>query len=211
MSVLQSENEARAFVAERCNTPDFARLDAFVLRLRQANRYQNLVSQKSLDAVWLRHLADSAQLLDHVPRETSPWLDLGTGAGLPGLVLAIMQPLRSFILVESRNLRTQWLIETTADLNIKNCKVLAADVRKVPRFDAAVISARAFAPLNRLVAQSARFSTTATCWVLPKGRSAAQEVEALTPALRGMFHVKQSVTSQEAGIVLGTGKVEMAT
>lgn len=210
MSALRTEDEARAFVAGRCDHAAFRRLELFVKRLARGNRHQNLVSQSSFEAAWLRHIADSAQLLDYVPRETSPWLDLGTGAGLPGLVLAIMQPARSFVLVESRNLRIQWLRETINVLNIDNCEVQGADVRTVPRFDAAIISARAFAPLDRLIAQSARFSTTATRWVLPKGRSAAQEVAALAPELRSLFHVKQSVTDPEAGIVLGAGKVEVA-
>lgn len=209
MSALQSEDEARAFVADRCELADFGRLERFVARLISANERQNLVSRKSLEKIWLRHIADSAQLLDHVPRETSPWLDLGTGAGLPGLVLAMIQPARRIVLVESRNLRIQWLKEAIENLRIGNCQIIASDLRNAPRFDAVIISARAFAPLDRLIAQSARFSTAATHWVLPKGRSAAQEVEALSPSLRSMFHVKQSVTSQEAGIVLGFGKVEM--
>lgn len=211
MSTLQSEDEARTFVADRCDAADFGRLEQFVARLKSANELQNLVSRASLEKVWLRHIADSTQLLDHVPRETSPWLDLGTGAGLPGLVLAMIQPTRRFILVESRNLRIEWLTETIENLRIQNCKLIASDLRNVARFDAAIISARAFAPLDRLVAQSARFSTADTRWVLPKGRSAAQEVAALPSLLRAMFHVKQSVTSQEAGIVLGTGKVEITT
>lgn len=209
MSALQSEEEARAFVANRCEAADFVRLEEFVARLNFANEGQNLVSRASLEHVWLRHIADSAQLLDHVPRETFPWLDLGTGAGLPGLIVAVVQPARHFILVESRNLRIQWLTEIIDSLRIRNCRLVGSDLRNVAPFDAAIISARAFAPLDRLIAQSARFSTVATRWVLPKGRSAAQEVENLPPSLRAMFHVKQSVTSHEAGIVLGTGKVEM--
>lgn len=210
MSILQSEDEARTFVANRCGAKAFSNLEELASRLSSANEKQNLVSRRSLNDLWLRHIADSAQLADHVPRETTPWLDLGTGAGFPGLVLAIMQPDRPFSLVESRKLRAQWLTATVEALRVQNCKVLALDVGSVSRFDAAVISARAFAPLNRLVAQSARFSTAATRWVLPKGRSAAQEVEALPAPLRSMFHVKQSVTAKEAGIVLGIGKMEMA-
>lgn len=210
MSILHSEDEARAFVADRCEKTDFARLIELVALLSSANQRQNLVSRTSLGALWLRHVADSAQLLDHVPRETSTWLDLGTGAGFPGLVLAIMQPHRPFVLVESRSLRIQWLNEIIGTLGVGNCQLIASDLRNVTRFEAQVLSARAFAPLDRLVAQSARFSTTRTRWVLPKGRSAAQEVQALPQPLRSLFHVKQSVTSSEAGIVVGTGKVEMA-
>lgn len=186
-------------------------LERFAVRLAEANQLQNLVSRSSLEAIWVRHIADSAQLLDHVSRGTSTWLDLGTGAGFPGLVLAIMRPDRSYILVEARTLRSHWLRETIACLELRNCEVHGCDIRAVPDFGAGVISARAFAPLPRLIAQSARFSTAATRWVLPKGRSAAQEIAALPASLRSMFHVEQSVTDREAGIVVGTGQVEVIT
>lgn len=210
MTLIQSEEEARSFVAARCATEDFQRIERFVTLLERANQSQNLIAHSSFVSVWQRHIADSAQLLDHVPRETAPWLDLGTGAGPPGLMLAIMMPGRPFVLVESRNLRIRWLREVVAELAVTNCTVEGAYLRVVATFDAAVISARAFAPLHRLVAQSARFSTTQTHWVLPKGQSAAKEVQALPEILQPMFHVKQSVTDREAGIVLGVGKVEVA-
>lgn len=209
MRVLGCEEEARTFVAERCEAASLHCLERFVTRLGQANQRQNLVSRSSLGAIWMRHIADSAQLLDHVSRETSPWMDLGSGAGFPGLVLAIMRPDTAFVLVEARNLRIQWLSQTVTDLALHNCEIRGCDLGVVPNLEAGAISARAFAPLPRLVAQSARFSTAATRWVLPKGRSAAQEVAALPAPVRSMFHVKQSVTDPEAGIVVGTGQVEV--
>lgn len=207
--MIASEEQARAFVAERSDAVALARLESFIARLRIANETQNLVSRASLDGVWRRHIADSAQLLDHVPRETSPWVDFGSGAGLPGLVVAAIQPDRRVFLVESRKLRTAWLSEMIQELELRNCSVLAGDASRVNVFDAQVISARAFAPMDRLIALSARFSTSSTRWVLPKGRSAAQEVATLPPALRGMFHVEQSLTDPEAGIVVGVGAVEV--
>lgn len=208
--LIGSEDAAQAFVAERCNGKDFERLTRFVPRLLAANSVQNLISQSSATTIWARHVADSAQLLDHVPRGTQPWVDLGTGAGFPGVVLAIMRPAAKFVLVESRKLRVQWLLETIQSLDIRNCDVIGTDVGSARGFEAAAISARAFAPLDRLLALSARFSTISTRWVLPKGRSAAKEVSALPSNLRSMFHVERSVTDLEAGIIVGTGRVEIA-
>ena len=69
-----------------CDDVAMERLERLVALLAEENARQNLVSAVSLSEVWVRHIADSAQLLAHVPRETSsPWLDLGTGAGFPGL------------------------------------------------------------------------------------------------------------------------------
>lgn len=206
--MIATEEEARAFVEQRTDAAGMARLDKFVARLEIANETQNLVSKASMAHVWQRHIADSAQLLDHVPRETSPWVDFGSGAGLPGLVIAALDPSRRIFLIESRKLRIAWLTEMIAQLNLTNCSILGGDAKRVASIQAAVISARAFAPMDRLVALSARFSTSATRWVLPKGRSAAQEVAALPKALRRMFHVEQSITDPEAGIVVGTGAVE---
>lgn len=206
--VLCTEEEARDFVAARCTGDALTRLDRFARLLVDEAHAQNLVSRGTLDAIWLRHIADSAQLLDHVSREAGVWLDLGSGAGFPGLVAAIIRPEQRLILVESRNLRIRWLNSVVSTLGLANCMVLGQDIRKVGTFAAGVISARAFAPMDRLIALSARFSTTTTRWVLPKGRSASQEVAMLPRRLQSMFHVKQSVTDPEAGIVLGTGRVE---
>jgi 16S rRNA (guanine527-N7)-methyltransferase len=69
-----------------------------------------------------------------------------------------------------------------------------------------VICARAFAPLSKLLSLSARFSTPDTLWMLPKGRSAAQELSEQPESIRAMFHVEQSRTDPEAGLVIGTGR-----
>lgn len=206
--IIRGESEAREFVARFADAAANERLERLGDALAQENERQNLVAKASLDSMWSRHFADSAQLLDHVPRETSgPWLDLGTGAGLPGLVIAALCPDLEVVLVESRKLRVAWLERMINELGLANCRTEGGRLELVESFPAGVISARAFAPLPKLLQLSARFSTERTHWVLPKGRSAAQEVQELPKTLRNMFHVEQSVTDSEAGIVLGRGKV----
>lgn len=121
--------------------------------------------------------------------------------------MAICDPGSEFVLIESRALRIKWLRDIIAALRLPNVTLAAGDAVKIGAVEAGCISGRAFAPLNRFIAISARFSTDTTHWVLPKGRSAAQEVAMLPPALQRMFHVKQSITDPEAGIVIGFGKV----
>ena len=92
--MIDSEDSARDWLRSlpECDDAAMARLEQLVALLIEENARQNLVSAASLDSVWQRHIADSAQLLPHVPRETSsPWLDLGTGAGFPGLVIAALR------------------------------------------------------------------------------------------------------------------------
>ncbi|MCR2834458.1 16S rRNA (guanine(527)-N(7))-methyltransferase RsmG [Parerythrobacter lacustris] len=182
------------------------RLDRFVALLLEENTRQNLISRPTEAIVWQRHIADSAQLLALAPEGKAgdgPWLDLGSGPGMPGIVVAAMRPDMPVVLVESRRKRFAWLGAMVEALGLVNCRVEGSKLELVTTFHAGTISARAFAPLRRILDLSARFSTTDTLWLLPKGRSAAQEVEELPKRLKQMFHVKQSVTDVEAGIVVG--------
>jgi 16S rRNA (guanine527-N7)-methyltransferase len=208
--ILQSEDGARAFCAGLTDAAGMARLERLVAMVVEENGRQNLMSKPSEEAIWLRHMADSAQLLNAVSRETAarlgPWLDLGTGAGFPGLVIAAMRPDWTVVLVESRKKRVDWLVRAASELGLGQCRVEGRRLEHVETFEAGVISARAFAPLAKLLGLSARFSTRDTRWLLPKGRSAVQEVTSLPAGTAKMFHVEHSVTDPEAGIVIGTGR-----
>ena len=202
--MIDTEERARHWLRE---LPSYdaereGKLDAFSQMLVLENARQNLVAQASLPQLWRRHIADSAQLMCHVPRETATWLDLGTGAGFPGLIVAVLSPEVQVTLVESRTKRASWLSACIEALGIANARVRHGDVKALSaaRFD--VISARAFAPLDRLFALAARFSTGDTTWVLPKGRSAREELAELR-GWRHTFHVEQSLTEPAAGIITG--------
>jgi 16S rRNA (guanine527-N7)-methyltransferase len=203
--VIADAAEARGWLRSlpQCDDAAWDRLNLLVDLLHKENARQNLVSARSMDQVWVRHMADSAQLLTHVSRETGSWLDLGSGAGFPGLVIACLKPERDVILSEARPLRCVWLRAAASELGLTNVRVAEGPVEKQALEPAAVISARAFAPLPRLLTFSERFSTPDTLWLLPKGRSARQELG----ELRGWchsFHVEQSLTDGEAGIIVGT-------
>jgi len=98
-----------------------------------------------------------------------------------------------------------WLNRAAAELALENCRVIGARLENVESLPAAVIVARAFAPLGKLLRLSARFSTPATVWLLPKGRSAAQEWAEQPDEVRKMFHVEQSATDSGGGILVGRG------
>ncbi|WP_336985257.1 16S rRNA (guanine(527)-N(7))-methyltransferase RsmG [Altererythrobacter aquiaggeris] len=207
--MIETEEQASQFVADMCDSAAMERLIMFCSMLREEAARQNLVSKSSLFHMWVRHIADSAQLLSHVPRETQGvWLDLGTGAGLPGMVVALMRPNQRIRLVESRRKRIEWLEGCIDHFELRNCSVDAAKLENVETTKVSVISARAFAPLPVLLKLSARFSTRQTIWLLPKGRSAEQELEDAKPATKKLFHVEQSVTSAEARILVGKGQIK---
>jgi 16S rRNA (guanine527-N7)-methyltransferase len=208
--ILTSEEDARAFCATLTDGAGMERLEQLASMVVEENARQNLIARSSEGAIWIRHLADSAQLLNNVPRGTSPWLDLGTGAGFPGMVIAALRPDTQCVLVESRKKRVEWLERAAAALGLINCRVEGRSLEHVESFETAVISARAFAPLPKLIDLSARFSTRSTLWLLPKGRSAVQELSSLSVRRGAMFHVEQSVTDGEAGIVMGTGRPDVS-
>lgn len=202
--ILAGEADARGWVAA-AHRDAAPRLEVLVAALIEENTRQNLVSRPSLDAVWQRHIADSAQLL-HVSRETVPagsWLDLGSGAGFPGLVMAALQPDRPVTLVDSRRLRTEWLARAAGLMGLTNVEVVLSRVEDLPERKWQVISARAFAPLDRLLETAARFSTPETLWLLPKGARAQHELDGLSADWQRTFHVEQSLTDPAAGIIVG--------
>ena len=203
--MIGNEAEARDFCAARTDAAGLARLERFAALLAEENARQNLVSSASLASVWQRHFADSLQLVDYVPRETGPWLDLGSGAGIPGLVLGCARPDAALLLVESRKRRVEWLLRATDALGLANCRILGARLETVETVPVRVITARAFAPLGKLLQLSARFSTRDTTWLLPKGRSAAQELAEQPAGVKTMFHVEQSQIDREGGILIGQG------
>jgi 16S rRNA (guanine527-N7)-methyltransferase len=200
--MIKDEAAARKFIASLADSDALARIDRLVALLAEENALQNLVSQSSLTEIWRRHIADSAQLLRYVPRETPPWIDLGSGAGFPGLVIAALRPEWDVRLIESRKRRVEWLERVCGELSLSRCTVIGKRLEDVETFSAGVISARAFAPMVKLLELSQRFSTDATVWLLPKGRSAAHELRQLAPQIRRMFHVEQSHTDADSGIIV---------
>lgn len=183
-----------------------AGLEAYETLLRDKMARQNLIAASTVDTLWARHFADSAQLLHHADDVTGPWLDIGSGAGLPGLVVAIIDPARPVHLVESRALRCDFLRHVVQELGLANVTVHHSPLERVPSFEASVISARAFAPLGKLFALSERFAGQKTRWLLPKGRNAVNELESVSKAWQGLFHVEQSLTDGESHILIGTGR-----
>lgn len=204
-----SEDEARAWIANELSptAAQWARLDRFAQMLITENAQQNLIAASTIPTIWVRHIADSAQLLALDAREgRGLWIDLGSGPGLPGLVVAILSE-RPMLLVESRKRRCDFLRAVAAELDLKHVEVAEAPLERVETRPAATISARAFAPLDKLVDLSARFSTESTHWLLPKGRNAVKELALLPQPWQRMFHVEQSRTDAESQILVGSGKI----
>ena len=180
----------------------FERLERYVDLLTNETRRQNLVSAATLEQVWERHILDSAQLVRHEPRAGAAWIDIGSGAGLPGIVVACLVD-GPVTLVEPRRLRAEFLHKVCESLNL-NAIVLSMKAERVEG-SFAVITARAVARLEQLLEISAHLSTRNTIWALPKGRSG--QVELADASRKWHFDAREepSCTDPQSTILVLSG------
>ncbi len=176
------------------------RLAAYRDLLLRWNTRINLISAETAAEIDQRHIADCVQLQPLLPPE-GPIADIGSGAGLPGLVLAIMQPKREVHLVESDKRKAAFLVEASAQLKLPMVRVHAsrAENAKLPRL--AAISARALAPLASLLTYADKFLAPGGVALFPKGKTAEKE---LTEAALGWHFTCErfpSTTNPEATIL----------
>jgi 16S rRNA (guanine527-N7)-methyltransferase len=181
---------------------DLERLEEWTV---EANDSQNLIAKSTIPEFWNRHILDSAQLLPFAEAHAGAWLDLGSGAGFPGLVVALLSK-RPVTLAEERRKRADHLAAMTTRFGIEDRVTLLrgpVERQQMPPF--AIISARAFAPLERLFFLAQHLSSLETLWVLPKGRSAASELEAARGTWQGSFRIEPSITDPDGAIIVATG------
>ena len=199
-----TEDEARAWLTAQFDVPreTWDRLERYVAILLSAMDEQNLIAESTRPHIWARHIVDSAQLL-LLARDAGEgeWVDLGSGAGLPGIVVACLSD-RPVLMIETRRKRIDFLNNVIAQLGLRHARVFGGRVESAASMRAAVISARAYAPLPKLFASAQHLSDKNSLWVLPKGRNAQNELEAARPAWQGMFHVEPSVTDAESAIIV---------
>jgi 16S rRNA (guanine527-N7)-methyltransferase len=185
------------------------RLAIYEALLRQWQKAVNLVAPSTLDAVWHRHFADSAQIVRLAPRARS-WTDLGSGAGFPGLVVAILlaegasDPAR-IALIESDSRKCAFLREVARNTGI-TVDILSTRIEQAATHtnleSPEVVSARALAPLDRLLGLAAPLFTPSTVGVFLKGRDAAAEVETAAKAWTFAVEMIPSLTEASGRVVV---------
>jgi len=166
----------------------------------EGNQLQNLVSPASIADFDSRHIEDGVQLAELGKPGT--WCDVGSGAGLPGIVIAIITG-APMTLIEPRKLRADFLRESVARLGL-DARVVDLKAERVPdHFDN--ITARAVAELSKLFAITEHLAQRGTRWILPKGQSAQKELAAAQQSWQGAFTLVPSRTSNAAMIVVAEG------
>lgn len=198
-----AEAFARAFGVSR-ETLD--RLATYEAVLRQWQTTINLVAPSTIDDVWHRHFADSAQLLSFASAGARRWLDLGSGAGFPGLVVAIVAGAAADVtLVESDIRKSAFLREvarrTGVAVDIRTERIEKASTQtKLGPFD--VVTARALAPVGRLLGLAYPFFSSGTKGLFLKGREARREIEEARAAWSFTCREHPSLTDAEGRVVV---------
>jgi 16S rRNA (guanine527-N7)-methyltransferase len=197
--------------AKIANVPreTMARLEAYVGLLTVWNRRINLVGANTMGDVWRRHILDSAQLFPLLPDQTRVVADLGSGAGLPGLVLAILG-VAEVHLIESDQRKAAFLREAKRVAMADNVTIHARRAEKMGPFKADAVVARAVAPLNQLLYIAEPFLAAHSRCLFLKGKAAETE---LTEARKTWRMTAETLPSRAdpAGIVLLLGDVSRET
>jgi len=184
---------------------DLAR--AYTERLAADSETYGLLGPRELPKIWSRHVINSALLSELVP-DGSSVADVGSGAGLPGIPMAIAQPKAHFTLIEPMERRANWLLSVVNDLGIKNVDVIRARAEEVSRTDFDIVTARAVAALDKLLkllTPLTRGSKLKTVLAL-KGSRAPAEIDEARPRLQRLGFGEPEI------MTLGLGKApETAT
>lgn len=203
--ILGPADFARVFDVSR-GTLD--RLESYARLLAQWQAKINLVAPGTLPEIWHRHFADSAQLVRFAPAGVKTWLDLGSGAGFPGLVVATLLAEKGqchITLCESDTRKAAFLADVKRKLGLA-VDIIPARIETdsthgtVGRVD--VVSARALAPLQRLVPLAAPFFHEQTVGLFPKGREAEKEIAEAAIAWQFEAELQPSLTDREGRIAV---------
>lgn len=157
----------------------FLKLKTYQQLLSEWQTKFNLVSSTTLETAWERHFLDSAQLFKYIPQDAKVMYDFGSGAGFPGLVLAVMAnektPYLKINLVEATSKKTLYLNHVKEQLNI-NVNIINDRIEKIVPERADVITSRALASLEELFRYVYKFCSRQTVCIFPKGKKYAEEI-----------------------------------
>ena len=199
-----TEQQAQAWILARFGAAGVAAMETLAALVLAESARQNLIAPSTIPQLWARHIVDSAQLIDHAASADGCWIDIGSGAGFPGLVVAALTD-RPLMLVEPRKRRADFLAYCRTALGLDAHLTVVCSRIEAVKESAAVISARAVAALPLLLAAAQHCSTWNTLWLLPKGSNAREEMETARRAWHGTFHVEHSITNPDSMIVVAHG------
>lgn len=189
------------------------RLDSYLALLKRWNTQINLVARSTMHQAWTRHILDSAQLYRFKPETAKKWVDLGSGGGLPGLVIAVLAATQNkndlrVVLIESDQRKCAFLNTVTQTLDLP-ATIIAQRLEDAAPQNADVVSARALAPLPRLLPMIKRHVAPHGIALLPKGASYETEMREARKTWHFEVKTHTSVTDHRS-VVLEVAKIAHA-
>lgn len=183
-------------------------LESYVRMIKKSQESLNLIGRSTISNIWERHIIDSIQILNHLPKEkkNSFLLDVGTGAGLPGIVLAIMGR-RDVILCEKSLKKSNFLKKVQKELSL-NYIVHNKRIEDIIIKNVSIIVSRAYASISKLILSNFHLISKETILVIHKGKKYMEEIKDAKKNFFFSYKKFKSITSNE-GVILKIENVEM--
>lgn len=179
-------------------------LKSYEQLVRKWNPTINLASKQSMAELWSRHIVDSAQIFPHIPEASKLCLDVGSGGGFPGIVLATMSTAqlqdRQFILVESDQRKATFLRQVIRSLKLK-AEVRSERIESIDKIGADFFTARALAPLSKLLVFAQQHLDPHGVCIFPKGENHLEEIKDAQKLFRFEYQLIQSLTDPKSAIL----------
>ena len=175
-------------------------LDTYILNLKKYNKHTNLVGSSTLEDPWKRHILDCLQILPTLNNYNYSILDMGTGAGLPGLILSIMG-CQNVTLIDSNNKKTKFLEKMKIEMNLK-VKIILDRVENEENKKYDIITSRALANLSKLFTYSHNFLKKNTVLIFLKGKTVNEEISDATKTWKFKYKKHVSLSDKEGSLLV---------
>ena len=189
------------FCNENFNDPNkiFTMLMEYKKILLNENHKMNLIGKSTIDDFDQRHIIDCIQIIKHMPDKKKQVMDIGTGAGLPGVLLSILG-YQNLHLVEKSPKKSAFLETCKAHLGL-NYKIHTKPIAEISGVNIDYITARAFAPIEKIITATKKIIHTKTIYILLKGKSYLSELNLINPQ-KYSWQNYPSITSEESKIIV---------
>ena len=187
------------------NKTQVNKLDFYLSSIIKHNKHTNLIGKSTIENIWDRHVLDCLQLTKHITNKKLKILDLGTGAGLPGVLLSIVGYQR-VLMIDSVKKKTDFVRQIIKDLSL-GAKIQNKRIEKPPTSQHDIVVSRALAPLVKLLTYARMYSNKNTTSFFLKGRNAISEIDIATKVYFFEFEKIKSLSSDE-GCVLKINNIK---
>lgn len=181
------------------NKSQVEKIEFFILKITNYNKHTNLIGRSTLAHIWDRHILDCLQLSRHINEKKLKIFDLGTGAGLPGILLSIIG-FKNVLMIDSVKKKTDFIKSIINDLSL-SAKIQNNRIEKAKAAKQDIIICRALAPLSKLLTYALLHSEKNTTLLFLKGRSVNNEIEIAMKTFNFDFKKFESISSGDGCIL----------